>query len=138
MKQSRTPRLPSFTFISAYFAAFRPRQFHCFLWMISLAHLISGPLPTLPETPSTGDNTLILALQALEAPDYPHALTLVNEAIEQGISWDEGKAEALNLRGTFKCVRLHRPVNYHSDKPFPFPGSSPVMLTVPKPISTNQ
>ncbi|KAK7047742.1 TOM (translocase of outer membrane) complex component [Paramarasmius palmivorus] len=87
MLNSRTPRLPSFTFISAYFAAFRPR-----------------PLPTLPENPSTGDNTLILALQALEAPDYPHALTLVNEAIEQGISWDEGKAEALNLRGTFKFL----------------------------------
>ncbi|KAL0574550.1 TOM (translocase of outer membrane) complex component [Marasmius crinis-equi] len=84
---SRAPRLPSFTFISAYFAAFRPR-----------------PLPTLPVNPSTGDNTLILALQALEAPNYPHAFTLVNEAIEQGISWDQGKAEALNLRGTFKFL----------------------------------
>ncbi|THH16088.1 hypothetical protein EW146_g4502 [Bondarzewia mesenterica] len=85
--KSREPRLPSFTFVSAYFAAFRPR-----------------PLPTLPETPSTGDNTLILALQALQASDYAHALTLVNEAIEQGISWDAGKAEALNLRGTFKFL----------------------------------
>lgn len=45
-----------------------------------------------------------MALQALAASDYPHAVTLVNEAIEQGISWDAGKAEALNLRGTFKCV----------------------------------
>ncbi|KAF9267115.1 ADP/ATP carrier receptor [Marasmius fiardii PR-910] len=84
---TRPPRLPPFTFISAYFAAFRPR-----------------PLPTLPENPTTGDNTLILALQALEAPDYPHAFTYVNEAIEQGISWDIGKAEALNLRGTFKFL----------------------------------
>jgi import receptor subunit TOM70 len=60
----------------------------------------------LPEVPSTGDNTLLLALEALDAPDYTHAFTLVNESLEQGISWDEGHAEALNLRGTFKCV-LH-------------------------------
>ncbi|KAF8152250.1 ADP/ATP carrier receptor [Crassisporium funariophilum] len=84
---NREPRLPSFTFISAYFAAFRPR-----------AH------PALPENPTTGDETLHLALQALEAADYPHAVTLINEALDQGISWDEGKAEALNLRGTFKFL----------------------------------
>jgi import receptor subunit TOM70 len=64
--------------------------------------IISGPLPTLPENPSTGDNTLLLALQALEAADYTHTFTLVNESLDQGISWNEGKAEALNLRGTFK------------------------------------
>ncbi|KAG6907504.1 hypothetical protein DXG01_008648 [Tephrocybe rancida] len=85
---SREPRLPSFTFIQSYFAAFRPRS-----------------LPTLPEgSSSTGDNTLLLALQALEAADYTHSLTLVNEAIDQGISWDQGRAEALNLRGTFKFL----------------------------------
>jgi import receptor subunit TOM70 len=28
----------------------------------------------------------------------------VNEAIEQGITWEQGRAEALNLRGTFKSV----------------------------------
>ncbi|KAF8221349.1 ADP/ATP carrier receptor [Tricholoma matsutake] len=84
---TRPPRLPSYTFISAYFAAFRSR-----------------PLPTLPQDPSTGDNTLLLALQALEAADYTHALTLVNESLDQGISWNEGKAEALNLRGTFKFL----------------------------------
>jgi mitochondrial import receptor subunit TOM70 len=33
-----------------------------------------------------------------------HSLSLVNEALEQGISWDAGKAEALNLRGTFKFL----------------------------------
>lgn len=43
-----------------------------------------------------------MALSALEASDYAHALTLVNEALEQGISWNVGRAEALNLRGTFK------------------------------------
>jgi hypothetical protein len=63
-----------------------------------------GPLPTLPETPSQGDETLLLALEALEAADYPHALSLVSEALEQGISWDTGRAEAHNLRGTFKYV----------------------------------
>ncbi|KAF8183633.1 ADP/ATP carrier receptor [Pholiota molesta] len=85
--EAREPRLPSYTFISAYFAAFRPR-----------AH------PTLPENPSTGDQTLLLALQALDAADYAHSVTLVNEALEQGVSWDAGRAEALNLRGTFKFL----------------------------------
>ena len=84
---TREPRLPSFTFISAYFAAFRPR-----------------PLPTLPEEPSQGDQTLIIALEALRAANYAHALTLVNESLEQGVSWDVGRAEALNLRGTFKFL----------------------------------
>jgi len=41
-------------------------------------------------------------LEALGAADYAHSLTLVNEALEQGVSWDVGQAEALNLRGTFK------------------------------------
>ncbi|KAL6303601.1 ADP/ATP carrier receptor [Sparassis latifolia] len=84
---TRVQRLPSHTFVSAYFGAFRSRS-----------------LPVLPENPSTGDNTLILSLQALTAGDYIHSLSLVNEAIEQGISWNEGKAEALNLRGTYKFL----------------------------------
>jgi import receptor subunit TOM70 len=85
--QSRERRLPSFTFISAYFAAFRTR-----------------PHPLLPEEPTQGDQTLRLALQALEASDYAHAFTFTNESIEQGISTDAAKAEALNLRGTFKFL----------------------------------
>jgi import receptor subunit TOM70 len=84
---NRERRLPSHTFVSAYFSAFRPR-----------------PLPSLPENPSTGDNTLILALEALGASDYAHSLSLINEAIDQGISWELGRAEALNLRGTFKFL----------------------------------
>ncbi|KAF7986834.1 hypothetical protein HWV62_12616 [Athelia sp. TMB] len=84
---TRESRLPSFTFISAYFAAFRPR-----------------PLPALPENPSQGDETLLLALNALAASNYAHALTLVNESLDQGVSWDDGRAEALNLRGTFKFL----------------------------------
>lgn len=87
----REPRLPSHTFITAYFAAFRPRRH-----------------PELPEEGqrTTGDGTLKMALGALDAANYVHAFTLVNEAIEQGISWDIGKSEALNLRGTFKCVQF--------------------------------
>lgn len=87
MMKDRQSRLPSHTFIQAYFAAFRAQ-----------------PALELPETASTGDETLKLALDALDAADYPHALTLVNEAIEQGISWDGGRAEAFNLRGTFKFL----------------------------------
>lgn len=118
--QTREPRLPSFTFISAYFAAFRSRQCnlspHTHLYtFLPNAHL-TGPPPTLPEEPSTGDQTLLLALQALEAADYTHALTLINESLEQGVSWDAGKAEALNLRGTFKFVSSfpisHLPIHW--------------------------
>ncbi|KAF8639068.1 hypothetical protein AX16_010374 [Volvariella volvacea WC 439] len=87
IQKARGPRLPSFTFIQAYFAAFRPR-----------------PKPVLPENPTTGDNTLVLALDALAASDYQHALTFANESIEQGLSKDELLAEALNLRGTFKFL----------------------------------
>lgn len=85
----REPRLPSFTFIYAYLAAFRPR-----------------PLPELPESPSQGDQTLLLAFQALEARDYAHACTLAHESIDQGVteSWDVGRAQALTLRGTFRFL----------------------------------
>ncbi|KAF8574467.1 TPR-like protein [Ramaria rubella] len=85
--KTREPRLPSHTFISSYFAAFRTRR-----------------IPALPESHTTGDSTLIFALQALEASDYLHAMTLTNECLEQGISWDAGRAEAYNLRGTFKFL----------------------------------
>jgi import receptor subunit TOM70 len=88
----REPRLPSFTFISAYFAAFRAR-----------------PLPDVGDAPTTGDATLLLALQALAAEDYPHAVSFVNEALAQDISSEAHRAEALNLRGTFKCVYLFSP-----------------------------
>ncbi|KAG6838521.1 hypothetical protein C0991_010988, partial [Blastosporella zonata] len=71
-----TPLL--FTFIQSYFAAFRPRS-----------------LPALLE-PSTGNNALILAL---EAGNY--LLTFVNESLDQCILWGQGRAKALNLHGTF-------------------------------------
>ncbi|KAH8105230.1 hypothetical protein BXZ70DRAFT_1004749 [Cristinia sonorae] len=83
----REPRLPSHNFVSAYFGAFRSR-----------------PPPLLPENPSTGDENLVTAVQALAASDYAHSFTLVNEALEQGLSNDELKAEALNLRGTYKFL----------------------------------
>lgn len=82
---TREPRLPPHTFISAYFAAFRDKA-----------------RPVLSENASIGDNTFDMALGALESANYAHAVTLVNEALEQGISNDLAKADALNLRGTFK------------------------------------
>nr|GAT49152.1 ADP/ATP carrier receptor [Mycena chlorophos] len=81
---TREPRLPSYTFVSAYFAAFRPRE-----------------APKVSDPPSTGDSTLLLALDALMAEDYQHALSFVNESLTQDISTKEARAEALNLRGTF-------------------------------------
>lgn len=85
---TRETKLPSPTFISSYLAAFRPH-----------------PKPKVPETDaSQGDKTLDLAFDALEAADYPHVVTLVNEAIEQGISTPQGQSEAYNLRGTFKFL----------------------------------
>ena len=65
-------------------------------------HFFPGARPISPTNDCVADSTLHLALDALDAGDYPHAVSLINEALEQGISWDEGKAEALNLRGTFK------------------------------------
>ncbi|WOO81924.1 Mitochondrial import receptor subunit tom70 [Vanrija pseudolonga] len=84
---SRETKLPSPTFISSYLAAFRPHA-----------------KPVVPEKPTDGDNTLSLAFDALEAADYVHTVSLVNEAIEQGISTKQGEAEAYNLRGTFKFL----------------------------------
>jgi mitochondrial import receptor subunit TOM70 len=57
-----------------------------------------------PTKTRDGDQTLMLALSALEAGDYIHAFTLVSESLNLGISWTQGHAEALNLRGTFKFV----------------------------------
>ncbi|GAA5973994.1 hypothetical protein JCM11641_008202 [Rhodosporidiobolus odoratus] len=83
----REPSLPSPTFITAYLTAFRP-----------------SPPPALPANPSTGDNTLQLAFEALSAKDFTHAFSLFNESLNQGISSPENKAEALNMRATFKFI----------------------------------
>jgi import receptor subunit TOM70 len=90
MLKAREPRLPSYTFVSAYFAAFRAR-----------------PKPTLPseeEGQLQGDNTLMMGLDALAAADYVHAFTLINESLDQGVSTDKLRAVALNQRGTFKFL----------------------------------
>ncbi|EJD38367.1 mitochondrial outer membrane translocase receptor TOM70, partial [Auricularia subglabra TFB-10046 SS5] len=84
--RTRVPRLPTPTFIAAFFASFRPR---------------TQPKPALPEDPTQGDKTFDLALDALAAGDYTHCHTLTLEAIEQGISTALAKAYALNLKGTF-------------------------------------
>ncbi|GJN91884.1 hypothetical protein Rhopal_004909-T1 [Rhodotorula paludigena] len=85
--QTREPRLPSPTFITAYLTAFREQ----------------AP-PALPANPSQGDRTLQLAFEALSAKDFAHALSLFNEALDQGVSSDEARASALNLRATFKFI----------------------------------
>ncbi|KAF9788389.1 mitochondrial outer membrane translocase receptor TOM70 [Thelephora terrestris] len=85
--KTRDPHLPAYTFISAYFSAFRTR-----------------PLPPLPEEPTIADNALISALNALQVADYTHSWSFVMGALEEGLSNDTLKAEALNLRGTFKFL----------------------------------
>lgn len=74
--------------------------------MITIANSSTlDPDPELPENSEVqGDNTLKLALGALNARDYPHSLTLVNECIEQGLSTPLARAHALNLRGSFRFL----------------------------------
>ncbi|GAA5942247.1 uncharacterized protein JCM15063_002947 [Sporobolomyces koalae] len=83
----REPKLPSATFIEAYLQAFRPQ-----------------PEPTLPATPSQGDETYKLATEALKSKSFTHAFTLFSESIEQGISQPALKAQAYNMRATFKFI----------------------------------
>ncbi|CAE6414983.1 unnamed protein product [Rhizoctonia solani] len=87
--RGRAPRLPSVTFISAYFAAFRQR-----------------PNVILPDYATAGDHKLLEAQEALAESQFAKAHELVNTAIDSGLSdnWKEGLAEALNLRGTFKFL----------------------------------
>lgn len=87
MLATREPRLPSATFVTAYLTAFRPR----------------AP-PALPANPQQGDRTLQLAFEALDAKDFTHAFSLFHEAIEQGISTDDARSDALNMRATFKFI----------------------------------
>lgn len=58
----------------------------------------------MPEDPTFADNALINALHALQTADYTHSWSFVNGALEEGLSNDTLKAEALNLRGTFKSA----------------------------------
>jgi len=75
------------TFIEAYLQAFRPQ-----------------PSPVLPSHPSQGDETYLLASQALSAKNFPHAFSLYSESISQGISSPQLKAQAYNMRATFKFI----------------------------------
>lgn len=58
----------------------------------------------MPENASTGDHIFKLAADALAARDYAHAITFCNEALEQGLSTDATKGQALNLRGSFRFL----------------------------------
>jgi import receptor subunit TOM70 len=68
------------------------------------AHRCAELLPTVDDNSSQGDRTLVLGLQANQAGDYPHAMTLVGESIEQGLSSNQLKAQAHNMRGTFRFI----------------------------------
>lgn len=85
--KTREPRLPSPTFVTAYLEAFRPK----------------AP-PAISDDASKGDAALKRAYEALQARDYPHALSLFTEAIEQGLSNKDLEANARNMRGTFYFV----------------------------------
>lgn len=85
--RSREPKLPSPTFVSAYLEAFRKR-----------------PAPALPESPSEGDKAFAEASQALEDKEYEQAQDLFNKSLDLGLSTDELKAHALNMRATFKFI----------------------------------
>lgn len=60
----------------------------------------------MPEDPTIADNALVNALHALQAADYTHSWSFVIGALEEGLSNDTLKAEALNLSGTFKSVSI--------------------------------
>ncbi|KAH7103497.1 hypothetical protein BKA62DRAFT_636572 [Auriculariales sp. MPI-PUGE-AT-0066] len=88
--KNRTPRLPSSTFITAFFASFRPQK-----------------RPALPAAPTAGDLTFQEALDALEAFDYVKTFSLVGDALDNAaaaISDNKARAYALNLRGTFQFL----------------------------------
>ena len=60
---------------------------------------------------------MIDALHRLQAGDYNHSWSFVNGALEEGLSTDTLKAEALNLRGTFKSASFLFP--RHTSNLFP-------------------
>lgn len=89
--KEREARLPSLAICTAYFNSYRPR-----------------PLPVLPENSTFADKQLLLACEAMQATNYVHALSLINEALseplEPGQALSNGilRAEALTMRGSFK------------------------------------
>ncbi|GAA5915310.1 uncharacterized protein JCM6883_002394 [Sporobolomyces salmoneus] len=85
--EKREPQLPSATFIEAYLQAFRPQ-----------------PAPQLPSNPTTGDETYLLAHEALTAKSFAHAFSMYHESIVQGISSPQHRAQAYNMRATFKFI----------------------------------
>ena len=62
---------------------------------------------------------MINALHALQAADYTHSWSFVIGALEEGLSNDTLKAEALNLRGTFKSVSSL--ISYNASLTSPYP-----------------
>lgn len=89
--------------IRAYLDAFRQRAFSLSSGTraFDIRRTHTGPKPELPDEPSQGDRTLSLAYDALAAYDYPHAMSLFSESLEQGISTTTLQAHAETMKGTF-------------------------------------
>lgn len=94
--------------MKAYLDAFRKRasSFHAVGGMTKLTSTTAEPPLELPENASQGDQTLKLAFEATDAGNYAHAVTLTEEAIQQGLSTPQLEGRAYNQRGTFKYVCL--------------------------------
>ncbi|KAI9250537.1 hypothetical protein BDA99DRAFT_445111 [Phascolomyces articulosus] len=84
----KKPRLPSSTFVNAYFESFRP---------------VNLDLPT-SEDLATGDGNFVKAYRAVKAKDFTEALEAVEKAVELGCS-RQYQAIALNLLGTFNFLK---------------------------------
>ncbi|ORY83781.1 hypothetical protein BCR37DRAFT_378765 [Protomyces lactucae-debilis] len=89
MLSSRTDRMPSVSFISAYLDAFRPKE-----------------MPTFgSEDEAQGDVHLKRAMEATTARDYKAAVAHLEKAHGKPFSTPELEALALNASATYKFVR---------------------------------
>ncbi|KAI7861037.1 hypothetical protein BDC45DRAFT_430253 [Circinella umbellata] len=84
----KKPRLPSSTFVNAYFESFRP---------------VNLDLPT-TEDLSTGDGNFAKAYRLVKTKDFTESLEAVQKAVELGCS-KQYQAIALNLLGTFNFLK---------------------------------
>ncbi|KAJ3730742.1 hypothetical protein C8R42DRAFT_637411 [Lentinula raphanica] len=114
--KNRGPKLPPATFVQAYFAAFRAREGPRVPGAVvpegEKAEVSEGAREgekaeegeAAGEAGSEGDRMLVEAFKGLEENNYERAWESVNDALEKGVSWDVGRSEGLNLRGTFKFL----------------------------------
>ncbi|CDH54101.1 tpr domain containing protein [Lichtheimia corymbifera JMRC:FSU:9682] len=86
--KSKKPRLPSSTFVNAYFESFRP---------------VNLELPANVDE-SSGDGYFVKAYNAVKEKNFTEALEACEKAIELGCS-SQYQAYAYNLRGTFDFLK---------------------------------